>query len=209
MAEIQPRVGTLRRGLAVVESIAFLGSCDLLAMNAFSQTAPPRPIALGFAWDRSARWRPQRSIALATLGLVWLAAIGLVGDPAAAQAEIPAETTETTTAPPAAATPPRTTPLRPAFFEESRRQQGRGGFSNSFLGDALDGRADSLGRTSTTTGAARSPSQAVLPVSRSAEGLVATPSAQPATPVQPGPPVTTPVPPTPPSFDRTSVIIRR
>ena len=33
---------------------------------------------------------------------------------------------------------------RPAFFEESRRGD-RTGFSDTFLGDALDGRADPLG----------------------------------------------------------------
>ena len=33
---------------------------------------------------------------------------------------------------------------RPAFFEESRRGD-RAGFSDTFLGDALDGRADPLG----------------------------------------------------------------
>lgn len=96
------------------------------------------------------------------------------------------------------ASPPR---LRPAFFEESRRQ-GRSGFQDTFLGDALDGRADLLG-TSSLTGAARSPSQPSTLVPRSAESLNR-PAQPPIAPVTP--PVV--VPPGP-GFDRTSVIIRR
>lgn len=99
---------------------------------------------------------------------------------------------------PASPPPPR---LRPAFFEESRRQ-GRSGFQDTFLGDALDGRADGLG-TSSLTGAARSPSQPSTLVPRSAEGLNR-PAQPPIAPV--APPIV--VPPGP-GFDRTSVIIRR